>query len=472
MPEMFKDNKEFEFIKEQVLTKKRKKFKKWLIPFFMTILMAVIFGMVAAVTFCLAEPKLYKILHKDVSPSAIPNPVQNNNVDFTEAEENNNINTEEPNDNHDPEPGGLQGEEDEKKNQVNQDEETQDGQADNETTEDELQPVVVEKIDADIDDYLKMFDEIRNLTTETGKAIKTVSCTMAGKDWFGDPIEKRIYTSGVIIENTGTQIMLLVSLDRVKDASNISIEITDNISVNAVLYDYETDLNLAVLSVNVVDIPPKYLGDIEVANLGESFTLTVGSPIIAMGNPNGYTSSIDMGIVTSKGSTVSITDNEVELFNTNMTFNNESDGVIVNLKGEIIGLITRTLKNDLDKDLNTVIGISKIKTYIEKMIKQAPRVYCGVIAENLPQTAMKEYNVNNGIYIYEVVKDSPAFKAGLMSGDIIMYIDNRNIYNMNNFFGTISEFEPGTETIFKIKRTSGSEDKELDLKVILGEKNR
>lgn len=465
MPEMFKDNKEFEFIKEQVLTKRRKKFRKWLIPFFMTILMAVVFGMVAAVTFCLAEPRLYKLLHKEeTSPSAIPTPIENREDIDDDVED--------PNGNPDPNPGSIQGEEDDEKKDENQDDETDNGQADEKPIEDNQQPVIVETVDADIDDYLNMFNEIKNLTAETGKSIKTVSCVIGGKDWFGNPIEKRIYTSGVVIDNNGTQIKLLVSLDRVKDASSINIEITDDISVGAVLHDYETDLNMAILSVNIVDIPTKYLGEIQVARLGESYSLTVGSPIIAMGNPNGYSASIDIGIVTSKGSTISITDNELELFNTNMVFNDESDGVIVNFKGEIIGLITRKLKNDINKNLSTVIGISKVKTYIDKMISQKPRVYCGVIAENLPQAAMNEYDVTNGIYIYEVVKDSPAFNAGLMSGDIIMYIENRNIYNMNNFFSTISDFEPGTETTFMIKRTSSSDYKEMELKVILGEKKQ
>ena len=65
MSETNKDHEEFEFIKEQILPKRHKKFKKWLIPFVMTILMAVVFGLVAALTFCFAEPRLYKRMHGD-----------------------------------------------------------------------------------------------------------------------------------------------------------------------------------------------------------------------------------------------------------------------------------------------------------------------------------------------------------------------------------------------------------------------
>lgn len=474
MSELFKDNKDFEFIKEQVLPKKRKKFRKWIIPFFMTILMALVFGLVAAVTFCIAEPRLYKLLHKDeTNPFAIPTPALKDDEEY---------HNDDPEDN----PGsgyeGIQGEDDKDNKSENQDNQNNQNNQDNQDVEcpneevdvssEEEQPVIVEAIDADIDDYLAIHNDIKKLTYETGKSIMTVSSIISGTDWFGNPIERRIYTSGVIVDNNGTQLKLLVSLDRVKDASSINLEINENISVNAVLHDYETELNLAIIAVNIVDIPARALGDISVAHLGESYNLTVGSPIIAMGNPNGYSSSIDMGIVTSKGSKVSITDNELDLFNTNMIFNKESDGVVVNFKGEVIGLITRTLKNDLNKELSTVIGISKLKSYIDRMIKQTPRIYCGVIAENLPQTALKEYNVPSGIYIYEVINNSPAFKAGLMSGDIILNVENRTIFNMNNFYSAISEYEPGTEATLKIKRTSGSADKEMELRVTLGDKKQ
>jgi len=80
---------------------------------------------------------------------------------------------------------------------------------------------------------------------------------------------------------------------------------------------------------------------------------------------------------------------------------------------------------------------------------------------------MAEYDVINGIYVYEVIKDSPAFKAGLKAGDIILNVGERNIYNMNSFYNSISDYEPGTEVPFKIKRTSGSAVKELELNVTL-----
>ncbi|HPU62761.1 MAG TPA: PDZ domain-containing protein [Mobilitalea sp.] len=470
MSDKFNDNKDFVFIKEQIRPRKRKFINKFLFPFLTMIFMAVVFGLVAAVTFCIAEPRLYKLLHKEEANSS-KNLVQAT----TQVPYKNNGETEdpadEPDDNDDNQkPGSVRQDEDENNNQTGDTKEVS-GQGENEP-KDEPQPVMVETVDADIEDYIAIYNDLKRLSYETSKSILKVTSIIQGKDWFGNPIEKTINTTGVVVENNGSQLKLLVSLDRVKDASSIKIMINDISSADAVLLDYETELNLAVIAVNIDDIPIKAYDNITVASFGESYSLMAGSPIIALGNPNGYTSSIDIGIITSKGSSVSITDNELDLFHTNMSFNSESDGVIVNLEGEIIGIITRTLKKGLNKELSTVIGISKIKPYIDRMLSQTSRIYCGVIAENLPQAAKTEYNVTNGVYVYEVIKDSPAFTAGLMSGDIILAVDERNIFNMNGFYSTISEYEPGTEVTFKIKRTSGSTDKELELKVILAEKRK
>ena len=457
-------DKEFEFIKEQVIPKKRKKFRKWLIPFFMTFFMAIMFGIVAALTFCLAEPRLYELLHKDdQNPFVIPTPTPLGRGDEDDRKEGEDL----VDDSEDPNTGNLPTTvpNNEKPN-------GQEGKELNGHSSDSVEPgpVIIEAIDADIDDYLTMFSDIRRLTDEVGKSILTVSSIIDGKDWFGNPIEKRIYTTGLVVENSGTNIMLLVSLDRIKDASSIKIEINDTTVIDAMLHDYESELNLAVISVNIADIPKRVLSNIAVARIGESYTLAVGDPIMAMGSPNGYPQSVDMGIVSSKGSLLSITDYEIDFYNTNIITNNESDGVIVNFKGEVVGLLTRTLKEGLNEELSTVVGISKVKSYIDRMVSQTPRIYCGVIAENLPQVAMANYNVTRGVYVYEVQKDSPAFKAGIMSGDIILNVGDRLISNMNNFYNAISDHEHGTQVAFKIRRTSS--DKELELNVVLEEKKQ
>jgi S1-C subfamily serine protease len=448
-----RDKKDFEFIREQVIQKKHKKFRKFMIPFFMTLFMAILFGVVAAVTFCVTEPRLYRFIHKDEdvkTPITFPTTY----------------------------PGGEGGTENVTKPTPTpeaKDPEGNKAQSGGQATGEEAEPdqVVINTIDATLDDYMSMADEIKSVAYTANKSLVTITSAMEGTDWFGYPSEKVVQTSGLIIYNDGTDLLILVSYDRVKNASSVKLKITEADAVEAELVDYENELNLAVLSVSLKDIPELFLNNnIAVATLGESYTITVGNPVLALGNPNGYTNSMYLGMITSRGSSISVTDNKLDLFNTDIVDNANSDGVIVNLKGEVIGLITRTLKEGMNENLSTVVGISKIRPIIERMANKKPRIYCGVIAEDLTEEARIEHEVLSGIYVNEVKADSPAFDSGIKGGDIILMVDDKSIMNTNSFYNIISGYEPGSEIKLQIKRTSGTTKKDMEMTVTLGEKEQ
>lgn len=448
MSEYKKDNHDYEFIKEQVIVRKHNKFKKWLYPFLMTVFMAILFGIIAAITFCITEPRFYKLLHKEDSnktPIAFPT--------------------------NDPQEGTEETETDKEDEQTEIPNQSGNGQA--EEVKQEPEPVILEKsIDADAEDFLKMYDDIKTIAYNSGKSIVKISSIINEDDWFGNPVDKEVITTGLIIANHEGKLLVLVSLDRVKDASSIDIVFSDNVKTNAVLHGYEQELNLAIIAAEEKEIPDVYRNNIKVATLGESYSVNNGSPVIALGSPNGHPGSMEVGMITSRGSVISITDNRFDLFNTDIIDNKNSDGVIVNLKGEVIGIITRTLKKDLNKDLNTVIGISKLKSIIQTLANQDPMIYFGIIAEDMTDFAKQEHSVENGIYVETVQANSPAFEAGIKNGDIILEVDGQTVVSTNRFYNIISEYKPEQKVSVKIKRTtSTTADKEMIIDVTLGEKN-
>jgi len=434
-----KDNDNFEFIKEQVIEKKRKKIRKRLFPLLMTIVLAILFGMIAAVTFVVAEPRLYKLLHKEEDNKTsvtFPTKYQEENSQGVPST-GNNSNTEE-----------------------------------SESVREPDMVILEQYIDADIKDYVSMYDDIKKVAHEINKSLVDVSSTISSKDWFGATVERTINTTGVVIANDNGELLILISLDRVKDASSIKVQFSATDTVNAVLYDYETELNLAVIAVSIEDIPQIYRNSIKRATLGESYTITIGSPVIALGSPNGHPDSMGIGIISNCNNYVYITDNKLDLFNTNLENNENSDGIIVNLDGEVVGVITRTLKDEISEDLSTALGISKIKPTIERMANKQPRNYVGVNAEDITEAAKKEHEISNGIYVNEVEKNSPAFNAGITSGDIILEVNEKKILSTNNFNNTIANYQPGEEVTIKIKRTIGSAEKELELPVVIQKKEQ
>jgi S1-C subfamily serine protease len=227
-----------------------------------------------------------------------------------------------------------------------------------------------------------------------------------------------------------------------------------------------------VIAVPIADIPTVFIDNLKTADLGESYTISVGAPVIALGSPNGYPDSMDFGIITSKGSIAVITDNSLDLFNTNIADNENSDGVIVNLEGKVIGLITRTLKEDINEDISTVIGISDLKPIIAMLGNKEPHIYFGVKTDDMTTEAKEEYGITNGIYVNEVLSDSPAFTAGLQKGDIILEINEHSIMSTSDFNTTISGNQPGDRLNVLILRSSGAKLNEVTLKVTLADKSK
>lgn len=443
MSENDKEKQDFEFIKEQVIEKKKSKMKKRWMQLLMTFVMAIIFGLTAAFVFAIAEPGFCKLLNnedKEKQKVCIPSNTPDEQTSLKQKSD-----------------------------------KTKDKSASKsvQTKEDSKDPVIVEKsIDADIGDYVNIYEDLKVISNDVNRSLIKVNSIIKQKDWFNKTVYRTIKTTGVIIGNNGVDLLMLVSFDRVQDASSIKLQLTENTIVNARLLDYESDLNLAVIAAKLNEIPEVLQNSLKIAKLGDSYTLSTGSPILALGSPNGHQLSEDIGIITSKGYSISVTDNRLDLFNTNINDNKNGDGIIVNMNGEVIGIITRTLKNDGDEDLNTVLGISKIKKIIELLANHTPRIYCGIKSEDMTDTAKQEHEISNGIYVNEVLVNSPAYYAGFKNGDIILQVNDTNVLNSNHFYNIISEQKPGDKVKIKIKRTSGTVEKEIIIKVNLVEKKK
>jgi S1-C subfamily serine protease len=346
------------------------------------------------------------------------------------------------------------------------------GEEDTDKAEPTPTPVIVEQsIDATLDDYTAMYEEMRQLSYESSKSLLEVTGFFTVTDWlFDTSAEQTVSSTGMIVGSNSTEYLVLASLDRIKDANSVKIKFSDTAYVDATVLDYESELNIALLSVVIEDIPTIYRTALQVADLGESNTITVGTPVIALGNPNGYIDSMEVGIVTSRGSYANITDNRMELFTTDMDFNKNSDGIIINMRGRVVGWITRTVEDENNPDVSAIIGISKLIPIIYQMGYQQPRIYFGIYADDITTDIKQQHNITNGIYVSEVQADSPAFNAGLKNGDIILYINEQAILNTNNFYNTIASFKADDEITVTVLRTSGTTDREVILTVTLTEK--
>ena len=318
-------------------------------------------------------------------------------------------------------------------------------------------------------DYAALYVAVQKMAAEVQRSLVTVEVVEDGVDWLENPYETKSQTTGIVIDKTAGQLLVLVNLDRIQNASRILVMYGKE-GFEAELWNYDRDYNLAVVRLSAGQLPEQLYNSAQEAVFGDSALLRIGTPVAALGNPNGYVGSMELGMVTSRGSIFYITDNSVDLFNTSMSNSADSDGIIVNLKGEIVGIITRTLKSGLNESLCTAVGSTKLLGVIEKLVSGEERVYFGVQGEDIPISALQEANLTNGIYVTEVVTDSPAFEAGIKTGDIILRVNGTSIYSYSGFHLLLNRYSVGEELTVTIQRTVRMSPRQVEMKVVLSKK--
>lgn len=439
---------EYQFIREKVVAKKKSRARKVFLSTAFTIVLAVIFGIVARLVFIYADAPLKKLLGLEgqgetpsptptMQPTAVPTltPVPTESAVPT------------------PVPTGAEGEL---------------------TPEPVLTPTPVptaapETQEFGIKEYESMYAALRKVADGVESSLVTVNVSVTGTSWLNDTYEVESQTTGIVVEKTAEHLLILVNLDRIQTASEIGLNVQGEFFA-AELWNYEKDYNLAVIRVPAERLPQRFLENTGTAVFGESKNIEIGMPVLALGNPNGYMGSMECGIVTSAGSTYYITDNSVELFHTDTSNLDSGDGVIANLQGEIIGLITRTLKSESDTSMCTVIGMTELKSVIRKLTENQELIYFGITGEDIPLSVLKEDGLDNGIYVMDVAQDSPAFEAGIKTGDIILRVDETNIYSYSGFHTLLNFHKSGDAVKITLVRTVRMTLKQMELVVVLGKK--
>lgn len=285
--------------------------------------------------------------------------------------------------------------------------------------------------------------------------------------FFGDQFghQKRKYKSaalgsGVIVTDNG---YILTNNHVVKGAEEIKVILSDKREFKGKIVGTDPRTDLAVIKINAKDLPE--------AKLGDSAKLKTGDIVLAVGTPFGLNSTVTLGIVSAVGrSNVGIADFE-DFIQTDAAINpGNSGGALVNTNGEVVGINTAIFSTSGGyMGVGFSIPSDMAKTVMDSIIKHGKvvRGWLGVSIQDLTPDIAKSLGIKQqtGALIADVVKDSPAEKAGLKRGDVVVSLNGKPVEDSTSLRNMVSAAVPGKTVELKIIR----EGKEQSVTATLAE---
>ncbi|MCR5398310.1 MAG: S1C family serine protease [Lachnospiraceae bacterium] len=419
---------EFKNIQEKVKQRplnRRKLLRRTII----TASMAVIFGVLACITFLVLEPVFSNILHPEEEPEIVEIP--GDTADEISPE---------------------------------------DMMLEEEQPEPSIQ--IIEKTETidPIDMYKQQYNNMYRVAMEVRRSMVTVTSVNQDTDWFNNQYENKGNSSGLYVANNGRELLILCRSEAIEQAETLYITFNDSTVATGTVKGSDSNTGLSVVAVQIADLDAELVDKLVPAMLGSSRSSgIIGIPVIAIGRPYSNSESVGYGMITSKGNIISKSDQNYERLTTDIYGSMDATGILVNLSGEVLGIIDQSYNEEDMENIISALAISDLKQTIERMSNGRSKAYLGINGFDVSREANEMWGVPYGAYVTGIVMDSPAMNAGIQSGDVIVSIDDTEITKFSDYTDYLDGKAPESVVFVSLLRQSGEEYREITLEVTLEE---
>ena len=261
--------------------------------------------------------------------------------------------------------------------------------------------------------------------------------------------------SGIIVGENEEELLLVTNNHVVADSTSLSVQFIDESTYDAVVKGTDADADLAVIAIKLSDLSTATKSAIRIATLGDSDTLKVGEPAIAIGNALGYGQSVTTGVISALNRDYAVDENgnTQALIQTDAAINpGNSGGALLDVNGEVIGINSNKIAGTKVEGMGYAIPISTAKPIIAELmnkqtrtpVEQNKRGYLGISGLNVDSQVQEMYGIPVGVYISRVYEGTAAQKAGLKKGDIIISCDGETVETMEGLSTLLDSMEAGT----------------------------
>ena len=305
------------------------------------------------------------------------------------------------------------------------------------------------------------YDALRKVCDSLKVSSVTVTMSESGTDWTDSSFQNVKEEYGIIVTKDNGGYYILTSYSPVAATSNITVTYSDGSSKPARLSAGDPATGMAVIKAEADGS-----GKAAPAKLGDSSLVSQGDILVAVGKLRNYVNGTAYGIAAGVGNKTIDTDIEYSLINTDIVVGDDAFGALCTTEGQVVGIITPNYSNGTD--LADAFAISDIKGLVENLINQKQRVYLGIKGQSVNEAMQQNMDIPAGVYVVAVEGNSPAYGAGIQTGDVITTIAGKEIKNMQEYMEAMEEHGQGEDVELVIKRKGRDSYKDIVFRVVLG----
>lgn len=280
---------------------------------------------------------------------------------------------------------------------------------------------------------------------------------------FGQVYESESSGSGFIISKDDEYIYIATNNHVVEGATTLTVQFADEATAAATVRGVAPSNDLAVVQVAIADLTEETLNAIQLAKTGDSGSLSVGEPAIAIGNALGYGQSVTTGVISALEREVTFQDEMTgetassKLIQTDAAINpGNSGGALLNVEGEVIGINSSKYSDTSVEGMGFAIPMDTAKPILEDLIANGKTTttgtpYLGIYGVDVTEEVSTTYNMPEGVYVAQIVKGSGAEAAGMQAGNIITAVEGEAVASMEELKSELSGYKVGDTVMITVQ---------------------
>ena len=304
----------------------------------------------------------------------------------------------------------------------------------------------------------------------------TNNFTQTVQDFWGQTYsqDETASGSGIIIGENEQELLIVTNNHVVDSTEQLYVQFIDGETVEAQVKGTDASADLAVVAVKLDTIANSTKQEICIARMGDSDSLKIGEPAIAIGNALGYGQSVTTGVISALNRKIESSNSEegTSLIQTDAAINpGNSGGALLNMRGEVIGINSNKIGGSSIEGMGYAIPISTARPIIEDLMERQTRTkyseeergYLGISCINVTSDLSENFSMPQGIFVAQVYSGTGAEAAGLVRGNIVVAFDGVTVQNQEELTKQMQYYKAGesVEITIMVNSANGYQQKNV-----------